>query len=151
MNVCDGLPVGVQVPDDQVLDTVELFHLPKQRYVSLKFLALFYLSEPTACSVHKSTGSWLSLPLLQSCMFRMEHTTVLRMPKQLCSSTAASSGCRQTAVCRTLWASSMRMAAGSTGRCLAPDPHMSAPTDHPSHPTPLFTPHHSMFIHNFVL
>lgn len=33
-----------QVPDDQVVDTVELFHLPKQRYISLKFLAWFYLS-----------------------------------------------------------------------------------------------------------
>ena len=52
MNVCDGLPVRVQVPDDQVLDTVELFHLPKQRYVSLKFLAWFYLSESTARSVN---------------------------------------------------------------------------------------------------
>ena len=140
MNVCDGLPVRVQVPDDKVLDTVELFHLPKQRYVSLKFLAWFYLSESTTGSVYVACTSplvALSLPLLQSCMSRMGLTTVLRMPRQLCSSTAATSGCRQTAVCRTPWASSMRMAAGSTGRCLAPDPHMSAPTDHPLHPSPL--------------
>lgn len=32
------------MPDEQVVDTVSLFHLPKQRYISLKFLAWFYLS-----------------------------------------------------------------------------------------------------------
>lgn len=40
-----GIVFAVKVPPSQVLDTVELFRLPNQRYVSLRFLAWFFLSK----------------------------------------------------------------------------------------------------------
>ncbi len=45
---------SLQVPSKQIVDTVKLFHLPKQRYVSLKFLAWFLLDLHVQRGVHDS-------------------------------------------------------------------------------------------------
>eukprot|EP00117_Sycon_ciliatum_P038315 scpid24822/ scgid28493/ PAB-dependent poly(A)-specific ribonuclease subunit 2; Inactive ubiquitin carboxyl-terminal hydrolase 52 len=46
--------INMLIPAEQVLDTVELFHLPNQRYISLKFLAWFFLNVHIQLVVHDS-------------------------------------------------------------------------------------------------
>jgi len=54
-----GLPkdfriINIVVPPEQVIDTVELFHIPRQRKISLKFLASFLLNLDIQTGTHNS-------------------------------------------------------------------------------------------------
>ncbi|GFR94879.1 PAB-dependent poly(A)-specific ribonuclease subunit PAN2 [Elysia marginata] len=46
--------INVLVPKAQVMDTVELYHLPRQRYISLKFLAWYFLKINIQSYTHDS-------------------------------------------------------------------------------------------------
>lgn len=46
--------INIVVPPDQVIDTVELFHIPRQRKISLKFLAAFLLNLEVQTGMHNS-------------------------------------------------------------------------------------------------
>ncbi|CAL1534072.1 unnamed protein product [Lymnaea stagnalis] len=46
--------INILVPKAQVMDTVDLYHLPKQRYISLKFLAWYYLKINIQSYTHDS-------------------------------------------------------------------------------------------------
>jgi len=46
--------INIVVPPDQVIDTVELFHMERQRKISLKFLAAFLLNLDIQTGTHNS-------------------------------------------------------------------------------------------------
>jgi len=41
------MPFPFKVPQDQVKDSVQLFHIPRKRYISLRFLAYYFLGKST--------------------------------------------------------------------------------------------------------
>lgn len=52
--VSDFWTLNLAVPSSQVIDTVEIYHKPAQRYISLRFLTNFVLGRDMQQDVHDS-------------------------------------------------------------------------------------------------
>lgn len=50
----DFATVNIFVPPSQIVDTVEIFHLPRMRYISLRFLVNYILKRDMQQDVHCS-------------------------------------------------------------------------------------------------
>lgn len=50
----DFATVNIFVPPSQIVDTVEIFHLPRMRYISLRFLVNYILKKDMQQDVHDS-------------------------------------------------------------------------------------------------
>ena len=53
--------INMVVPTAQVVDTVELFHLPSQRYLSLRFLSSYLLQADIQQETHDSIEDALTV------------------------------------------------------------------------------------------
>jgi len=56
--------INVHVPRDQIIDTVNLFHLPNRRKISLRFLVHYLLGHNIQADVHDSIEDARSALLL---------------------------------------------------------------------------------------
>lgn len=50
----DFATANIFVPPSQIIDTVEIFHLPKMRYISLRFLVNYLLKRDMQQDIHDS-------------------------------------------------------------------------------------------------
>jgi len=50
----DFFTVNISVPQSQIIDTVEIFHREKDRYISLRFLANYLLGHDMQQDIHDS-------------------------------------------------------------------------------------------------
>ncbi|XP_012943481.1 PAN2-PAN3 deadenylation complex catalytic subunit Pan2 isoform X2 [Aplysia californica] len=78
--------INLLVPKAQVMDTVELYHLPRQRYISLKFLAWYFLKINIQSYTHDSAEdarTALQLCLLYKDLQKEDKEKVLSTIKEM--------------------------------------------------------------------
>jgi len=70
--------IGLHLPREQAIDTVELFHAERQRWVSLRFLAAFLLRIDIQATVHDSIEDARTALALYNVYLRLKQTDQLQ-------------------------------------------------------------------------
>ena len=136
--------IGIHVPREQVVDTVELFHRDRQRLISLRFLTALFVEQTIQQDVHSSSEDAKSvcgpsLLLFTSCLFCHPGNASPPQTHSRWHCTRCTSSCRSAGSWTRSSTRSTRSGASAAGQSLS-RPSCAGSCRSPPRTTPLSSP-----------